>query len=359
MPTQPSILGRQTGPIGFGLMGFTWREQPQAFEKSIQTMKRSLELGYDNINWNAGEFYGTIEKNSLHLLKDYLTQYPDDASKFTLSIKGGGLPGTPMPDASEQNTRRSLDTCLELLKDTSKPVIDIFEMARIDPKRKNRDAHRVIVEYIKAGKVRGLGLSEVSAKTIRETQKQLQEELDYPEGVASVEIELSLWCPDPLQNGILATCAELGIPVFAYSPLARGALTDKPIRSNAEIPENDFRKHLPKFQDDVLEANNRITDAVNEIAKKHGATTAQIAIGWVSGQSGRTREVTLEDGSKKTVKLPSVIPIPGATTIARVEENLKEVILNEEEMKELDDLVDKFPTTGDRYAGEVNTLTNG
>lgn len=358
----PTILGKQTGPIGFGLMGLTWRAEPQPFSDSIKTMRRTLELGYNNMNWNGGEFYGPPEKNSMHLLAEYFKQYPDDAAKVTLCIKGGGQPdGNPMPNAGEENTKRSLDECLKLISGCSKNKIDIFEMARIDPTRDegNRTAHKVIAEYIKAGKVGGLGLSEVSAKTIRETQKQMKEELGIEHGVASVEVELSLWCPDPLQNGIMAACAELGIPVFAYSPLARGALTDKPVRSNAEIPEGDFRKTMPRFQDDVLEVNNKITDAVTQIAKKRGVATSQVAIAWVRGQSGRTRSVKTENGETKTVKLGSVIPIPGATTVSRVEENLKDVVLSEDDMNELDGLIDKYPVMGDRYAKGKYDLTNG
>jgi len=294
----------------------------------------------------------------MHLLKEYFTQYPDDASKVILCVKGGGLPeGIPVPDSSPENIRRSADTCLNLIKDTAKTTIDIFECARVDPKRGNGQALEVLAEYVKAGKLGGIGLSEVNAKTIRASQK-LVKELGLP-GVASVEIELSLWSPDVLYNGILAACAEEGIPVFAYSPLARGALSDNPIRRNADIPEGDVRKSFPKYQDDVLAINNKITDAVSEIAKQHGLTTPQIAIAWVRGQSNRTRTVTSEDGTKKEVKLSTIIPIPGASSVERVEENLKDVVLSEEELKKLDELVEKFPTQGDRYNAGGMSVVNG
>jgi len=294
----------------------------------------------------------------MHLLKEYFTQYPDDADRVILCIKGGGLPdGTPMPESSPENIHRSVDTCLDHLKDTSKKTIDIFECARVDPKRGNEQALEVLAEYVKAGKLGGIGLSEVSAKTIRASQKKVKE-LGLP-GVTSVEIELSLWTPDVLYNGILAACAEENIPVFAYSPLARGALSDKPIRKTSDLPEGDMRRHLPKYQDDVLAVNNQITDAASEIAKNHGSTTAQIAIAWVRGQSGRTRIVELEDGSKKEMKMPTVIPIPGASSIKRVEENSKDVVLSEEELKKLDELVEKFPTKGDRYHEGGMKVVNG
>lgn len=381
------------------MMGLTTRGEPKPVEESIRVMKRALELGADN--WNAGEFYGESfgikwpdskqaisagcrfdlkllpvtllvrtnadydislagppDRNSMHLLREYFTQYPDDASKVILCVKGGVLAdGTPVPDSSVDNIHRSVDTCLDLIKDTSKKTIDIFECARVDPKRGNEQALEVLAEYVKAGKLGGIGLSEVSAKTIRASQKQVKE-LGIS-GVASVEIELSLWTPDVLHNGILAACAELEIPVFAYSPLARGALSDNPIRKNSDIPEDDFRRTLPKYQDDVLAVNNQITDAVSDIAKKHGLTTAQVAIAWVRGQSNRTRPVGLKDGSRKELKLPPIIPIPGASSIERVEENLKDVVLSEDELKTLDELVEKFPTQGDRYHPGGMQVVNG
>lgn len=357
--SNPTILGRSTGHLGYGLMGLTWtHDQPdKPFETSIEVMKRALELGADN--WNGGEFYGTVERNSMHLLREYFTKYPDDASKVIITIKGGAEKGNLKPNGSEENVSRSVEDCLAVIQGTSKTVIDIFECARVDKNTGVESQMRTLAKYVKAGKIRGIGLSEVSSKTIRTAHKYVVEETGLKDGIASVEVEISLWAPDTINNGILATCAELDLPIFAYSPLARGALSDKPIRRNADLPEGDFRKHLPKFQDDVLEVNNQITDAVVEIAKQHGSTVPQIAIAWVRGQSGRTRKVTLEDGTTKEVKLGSIIPIPGASSVSRVEENLKDVVLTEEELKTLDDLVEKFPTTGDRYPEAAMATING
>lgn len=338
------------------MLGLTWRDKAKPFEESIAVLKRALELGADN--WNGGEIYGQPERNSMHLLREYFQKYPDDASKVILCIKGGTEPGTVKPDSSEENIRRSVDDCLAVLAGTSKPVIDIFECARVDHTHGNESALKTLASYVKEGKINGIGLSEVSAKTIRASQKYVKE-LGISQGVASVEVELSLWCPDIFNNGVLAACAEENIPVFAYSPLARGAISDNPFRKNADIPDGDLRRHLPKYQDDVLSVNNQIVDAVSELAKQKNLTIPQIAIAWVRGQSGRTRELGLEDGSKKSVKLPTIIPIPGASSISRVEENLKDVVLSEEEMKHLDELVEKFPVQGDRYHAPGMAHING
>ncbi|KAJ9659818.1 hypothetical protein H2198_002887 [Neophaeococcomyces mojaviensis] len=354
--SQPTVLNRSCGPVGYGLMGLTWRKDPPAFSDSIPVMKRALELGADN--WNGGELYGTPEKNSMHLLREYFLKYPEDADKVILCIKGGLDKGKLSPNSSPENVRRSVEDSLKPLQGTKKEKIDIFECARVDPQRGNESAIRTLANLVKEGKIGGIGLSEVGVKTIRESHK-LAKELGVD--IASVEVEISLWCPDPFNNGILAACAELGIPVFAYSPLARGQISDKPIRKNADLLEGDIRKLLPKYQDDVLEVNNRITDAAIEIAKKKGVTTAQVAIAWVKGQTGRTRNVALDASgeTRKDVKLGTIIPIPGASSVGRVEENFKNVVLTEEELKELDELVESYPAQGDRYHAHGQHLING
>ena len=95
------------------------------------------------------------------------------------------------------------------------------------------------------------------------------------------------------------------------------------------------------------------------MAREKGATTAQIAIAWVKGMSGRTREVTFEDGNKKKIQLGKIIPIPGASSVSRVEENFKDLTLSEEDMKHLDELVEKFPVQGDRYHAQGMKHVNG
>jgi pyridoxine 4-dehydrogenase len=164
--------------------------------------------------WNGGELYGNQERNSLHLLNEYFTKYPGDAEKIVLSIKGGLAPGELRPDGSQKNVKRSIDECLKVLD--GKKSLDLFECARVDPKTPIGDTVSYIAEYVKAGKLGGISLSEVGAKTIRKAHSV------HP--IAAVEVEFSLWVTDILENGVAATCAELGIPIIAYSPLGRGFL---------------------------------------------------------------------------------------------------------------------------------------
>ena len=164
--------------------------------------------------WNGGELYGTPERNSLHLLNEYFTKYPSDAEKVVLSIKGGLKPGAMAPDGGEENVRRSIDECLRVLD--GKKFLDLFECARVDPKTPVEIGVRVMAEYIKEGKLGGISLSECSAETIRRAAKVHK--------ISAVEVEFSLWSMEILENGVASTCAELGIPIVAYSPLGRGFL---------------------------------------------------------------------------------------------------------------------------------------
>jgi pyridoxine 4-dehydrogenase len=310
----------------------------------MKAMKTSLEKGANF--WNAGEFYGTSEFNSCHLINQYLTQNPEDASKVVLSIKGGLAPGEMRPDGTEKNVRRSVDECLRILD--GKIPIDIFECARVDPKTSVEETMEALAKCVKEGKIRGIGLSEVKASTIRRAAA------IHP--IAAVEVELSLWATDILRNGVAAACAELNIPIVAYSPLCRGVLTDTTIRKNSDIPDNDFKKHLPKFQDDVLEHNNKITDEVELLAKRKGCTKAQISIAWVRGLTGRV--VPAGPGGEK-IKLGEIIPIPGATTSERVIENTTYAELTDDEMNEIAKVLKENPIKGERYGENMRHVTEG
>lgn len=184
-------------------------------------MKAAVNSG-SNL-WNGGEFYGTPEYNSLHLLNRYFTKYPEDADSVVLSIKGGLR--NMAPDGSPEGIRASVDNTLKLLN--GKKTLDIFECARVDPKTPIETTIAALAEYVKAGKIKGIGLSEVKAETIRRAHKV------HP--IAAVEVEISLWATEPLSNGVVDVCAELGIPVVAYSPIGRGFLSGQ-IKKVEDIP---------------------------------------------------------------------------------------------------------------------------
>lgn len=154
--------------------------------------------------------------------------------------------------------------------------------------------------------------------------------------IAAVEVELSLFAIDILQNGVAETCAELGIPVVAYSPLCRGILAGA-FKSVSEIPEGDFRKMLPKFQDAAMEQNGKLLAEVNKLAARKGVTPGQIAIGWVLALNGRPG-------------MPTIVPIPGATTSSRVCQNMQGLpSFSDAEMAEIDEILAQNKVVGSRY----------
>ena len=194
----------------------------------------------------------------------------------------------------------------------------------MDPNVPIEESVAAIAEYVKAGKIGGVGLSEVNANTIRKAHAV------HP--ISATEVEFSLFSPDLTTNGVGATCAELGIPIIAYSPLSRGFLTGQ-VRSRDDIPEGDFRKTLPRFQPGVFDENLKLVDEIEKISKKKGVTSPQTAIAWVRDQSGKPG-------------LPTIIPIPGAVKPPRVVENLAPIKLNDSELAEIQEVLDRIPITG-------------
>ena len=282
-------------------------------------MKAALASGSNF--WNGGEFYGPKDANSLHLLHDYFTRYPEDAGKVVLSIKGAAEHFTPTGDKA--GVTRSIEECLKVLDGTKK--IDIFQCARVDPKVPIEETIGYLAEFVKAGKIGGIGLSETGASTIRRAAS------IHP--IAAVEVEFSLFSTDIQANDVASTCAELDIPIVAYSPLGRGFLTGQ-IKSFNDVSEQ--QKRGPRFQEENFHKNLELVETINKVAEKKGCTPAQLAIGWVRAYSG-------------TKGHPIIIPIPGATTVSRVQENTKGIHVTAEELSEIDQILATMPVQGPRF----------
>ncbi|KIY53787.1 Aldo/keto reductase [Fistulina hepatica ATCC 64428] len=319
-----TIAGK-TVAKGFGLMGFTWRANPVHVEEAIAAMKVALDAGANF--WNAGEFYGTPEYNSLHILKAYFTKYPEDADRVVLSIKEGMTPSLT-PDGSEANIRRSVGYCYEMLHGVKS--IDVFESARVDPTIPIEKTIGYLAELVKEGKIGGIGLSEVRAETIHRATKV------HP--IAGVGAELSLWATEPLTNGVAVACAEHNIPLIAYSSLGRGFLTGQ-IRSFDDIPTGDLRETVPRFQPDAFPNNLKLVELIEGFEKCKGCTPAQVGLAWVNAFNAKPG-------------MPPIFPIPGAVAPARILENAHEVVLTDSELKEIDRFLEGFTTTGGRYFEE-------
>ncbi len=325
-----TLLDHHIGPVGYGLMGLTRPVDPCPQKQCFAAMNMALECGSNY--WNGGEFYGTPERNTMHLLNEYFTKYPEKASQIILCIKGGRTPGSLEFDGREASIRRSVDEVLRVLD--GKKSLDIFECARVPPNVPVEETIETLVNCVREGKFKGIGLSEVNADTIRRAAKV------HP--IAQVEVELSLWTTNILRNGVAQTCAELGIPIIAYAPLSRGALTNSVARKKAdELPVH--LKAFPRFQEANLQRNLALTAEVEKIANKKGCSTPQVALAWVRQQSGRNGQGL-------------ILPIPGAEREEWVMENTKAITLTEEEMQELDDIVNRHHIEGMRYGGEIEKL---
>ncbi|RFU81495.1 hypothetical protein TARUN_717 [Trichoderma arundinaceum] len=326
------FLGKEVGPIGFGLMGLTWRADPPPLEQALAAMKAAVDNGLTL--WNGGEFYGTPEYNSMTIIKHYFTKYPEDAEKVVLVMKGGIDFKLLKPDGSPENVRRSLDNILTQLD--GKKKLDAFCCARRDPAYPLEVTFGVIQkEYIDTGKLGAITLSECGVETIHEAAKVAK--------IAAAELELSMFSPEILKNGIAAACKEHDIPIIAYSPIGRGMLTGE-FKNLEDVKKLGMVSQFPRFQQEQFEHNLKLVQQVEKIASDKACTPAQLAINWV-------RNMTADPG------LPLVFPIPGATTVARVEENAKVVEFTKEEMNNLTDIVKNFETAGDRYPSHSPTNT--
>lgn len=314
-------------------MGLTWRPDPPTQAESFELMNTAISCGATL--FNGGELYGTPARHTCHLVREFFEAFPENASKVVLSIKGGMKYGVQEPDATEANLRRSVDECIRVLAGTKK--IDIFECARVDPNVSIEDSMRVLAKLVEEGKIGGIGLSEVKADTIRRAHAV------HP--VAVVEVELSLWTTNILHNGIADTCAELGIPIVAYAPLSRGALTSDFASKHEDIPAH--RRNFPKFQNDVLQANRRLTEEVEKLGMKKGCKSSQIALAWIKGLSAR-----------RPYSSP-IIPIPGAEKPEWIRENCEHIELSDEEMNEIREILDKNKIIGERYMGAFAKLAEG
>lgn len=218
----PSLVGKQIGSTGFGLMGsqrtpfsqdvpsnnprtgLPLKTPPLPDSQVFAAMRAALASGSNF--WNAGEFYGTPERNTQTILAAYFKVYPGDASKVVLSVKGAFDLATMSPDGSPAGVKKSIDRMLEDLDGTK--TIDVFECARVDPKVPLETTLKFLEEeYVKKGIIGGIALSEVGEATIRRAAEITK--------IVAVEVELSLWSTHVLENGVAAACAELDIPLVA------------------------------------------------------------------------------------------------------------------------------------------------
>jgi len=309
--------GPVVGRIGLGLMGMSAFYTGSGTDErgSIATIHRALELGVTLLD--TAEIYGPYTNEEL--LGKAIAGRREEAviaTKFgTILHRGDGTRGI---DGSAENVRLSIEGSLKRL---GTDYIDIYYQHRMDPGTPVEETVGALAELIAEGKLRGYGLSEAAPATIRRAHAV------HP--VTALQTEYSLWSREP-EAEILPVVRELGIGFVAYSPLGRGFLTGS-IRSLDQLDDDDFRRNNPRFEGDNLEANIRIVEQVDAVARDIGAKPGQVALAWLLAQGH------------------DVVPIPGTKRVAYLEENVGSdaIELTAEQLATLDALT---APVGDRYA---------
>jgi len=308
--------------MGFGAMALTpvYGEVDDA--ESLATLHRCLDLGVTFID--TANIYGNGSNE--RLIAQLLADRRDEV---TLATKFGIL-GNPTDRAAGRiGTRGDADyvrQCAdESLQRLQTDVIDLYYMHRRDLNVPIEETVGAMAELVTAGKVRHLGLSEVTADELRAAVAV------HP--IAAVQSEWSIWSRD-VERYVVPAAAELGVGFVPYSPLGRGFLTGT-LQSKADLSENDFRRTMPRFRDGALDANLVVVDVVTSVANQQGATPAQVALAWL-----RYRAEAMGVRS---------VPIPGTRRAARVEENLGSlnVTLTPRQLEALDAAGDAV--TGNRF----------
>ena len=301
----------QVSAIGLGCMGFTAAYGGQEEAASIATLHRAVELGVTF--FDTAEVYGPYENEAIvgQALRDVRDRVVI-ATKFgfTIGDQGIGFQRVTGLDGSPANARRAAEASLKRL---GVETIDLFYLHRPDPAVSIEESVGGMAELVGEGKVRAIGLSEVTADQLRRAHA------IHP--ISALQSEYSLWLRDA-EDVILPTCRELGIGFVPYSPLGRGFLTGR-IRSRDDLEQDDFRAGLPRFAEGNLEANLALVDKLNAMAGERGVTAAQLALAWVLAQDDH------------------IVPIPGARKIGNLEANVAAVDLrlSPEELASIGDVM--------------------
>lgn len=312
---------RRLGPfevseIGLGCMNLSHAYGiPPSPEEGRQVLRNALDLGITHFDCAALYGFGRNEE----LVGPFLKSHRDG---IVLVSKCGmrGVDGVRTIDARPEVLREDLEKSLSRLQTD---VIDLYYLHRYDKVTPIEDSVGMLSRFVEQGKVRAIGLSEVSAETLRKAHAV------HP--IAAVQSEYSLWSRN-VEIAVLDTCKELDVSFVAFSPLARGFLTSIDIVP-ADFAEKDIRRGMPRFQEPHFSNNLKLLPAYRAIAAEAGCTPAQLAIAWIL-----QREKFLH-------------VIPGTTSTAHLEENVGSgsVQLSEDVVTKLDSLINNKTISGPRY----------
>ena len=285
-------------------------------DEAIKTIHRAIDLG---INFfDTAQIYGPFQNEEL--VGRAIKGKRDGliiASKFGFKFDGADIVGV---DGSPANAKSAVEG---ILKRLGIDCLDLYYQHRVDPSIPIEETVGAMADLITEGKIKHIGLSEAGAETLRRAAAVAP--------ISALQSEYSLWERD-IEEEILPTCRALGIGFVPYSPLGRGFLTGA-FRNLDELPENDWRRQDPRFQGDNFATNLAIVDIVGEIAAKHEASHAQIALAWILAQGN------------------DIVPIPGFKRRVTMEDSAKasDVSLDADDLATLDLAAPRGGTSGPRY----------
>ena len=320
MSTRRRIADFDVNPIGLGCMSLSHGygvPPPQAVGEAL--LHRALDLGVTLFDTAALYGFGHNETLVGRVLKAH-------RSEITLCSKGG-MAGVQFPDGMKrvidgrpEAIRRN---CEDSLRRLGTDIIDLYYLHRWDKQVPIEDSVGEMSRLVEAGKVRTLGLSEVSAPIIRRAHAV------HP--IAAVQTEYSLWTRNP-EIAVLAACRDIGATFVAFSPLARAFLTDT-LHDVSTLADKDLRRGMPRFAPDAYARNLQLLDGYCAVAREVGCTPAQLALAWVLAQG------------------PNVVVIPGTSQIPHLEENMGAdgVQLSAAQLQRLDELINRHTVQGPRY----------
>ncbi len=310
--------GLEVSALGFGCMGLDFGYGYKVSRpEGVRLIRKAVDLGVTF--FDTAEVYGPFTNEEM--VGEALKPVRDRvviATKFGFDFVDGRQSGlNSRPDHIKEVAEASL-------KRLGVEVIDLFYQHRVDPSVPIEDVAGAVKDLIAEGKVKHFGLSEPGAKTVRRAHA--------VQPVTTLQNEYSLWTRGVETNGILETCAELGIGLVPYSPLGKGFLTGA-MSKDTRLGEGDFRNILPRFTPEAMEKNQALVDLLKAIADEKGATPAQIALAWLLAQRSW------------------IVPIPGTTKLHRLEENLAsvDVELTPAELTRIEKAAAEIEVEGERY----------